>query len=209
MVIWPEYPIAMLPFESLAVTVKVKASPAALEVGTPDNSSWVAPEASTLMEKDFEIDPEVMVIDFDPAVFRVAEKVLVPELSVLDEGRIAAESLDEKRSGLLKPVTVFPASSCAVTVKENAFPEVTLEGDVIANRDADPAFTVRVALLETAAPDTVEPMATDPEFIPVKLAVKTPEPAFVTEPKEPVPPTALEVKRMAASAGKLDGFKLP
>ena len=171
MEIWPEYPVAMLPFESLAVTVKVKASPAALEAGTPDNTSWVAPEASTLMEKDFEIDPEVTVIDFDPAVFRVAEKVLAPELSVLDEGRFAAESLDEKRSGLLKPVTVFPASSCAVTVKENAFPEVTPEGEVIANREADPAFTVSVALLETAPPDRVAPSVDEPELAPVKLAV--------------------------------------
>ena len=97
--IWLEYPVAMFPFESLAVTVKVKSPPAALETGTPDNTSRVAPEASTLIEKDFEIDPEVTVIVFEPEFFRVAEKVLVPELSVLEEGRIAAESLEVKRSG--------------------------------------------------------------------------------------------------------------
>ena len=29
------------------------------------------------------------------------------------------------------------------------------------------------------------------------------------EPKEPVPPTTLDVKRMAASAGRPDGLRLP
>ena len=48
---------------------------------------------------------------------------------------------------------------------------MTLEGDVIANRDAGPGFRVRFALFKTAAPDKVEPMVTDPEFSPVKLAI--------------------------------------
>jgi hypothetical protein len=76
-----------------------------------------------------------------------------------------------KRSVPENPVAVFPASSCAVTVKENEFPEVTLDGAVIANREAEPALTVRVGLFETAAPDRVAPRVADPEVSPVKLAV--------------------------------------
>jgi hypothetical protein len=161
----------MFPFESFAVTVKVNASPAALEEGTPDNTSWEAPEASTLIEKDFESDPEVTVMDFDPAVLRVAENVLLPEFKVLEAGSVAEASLEVKRSVPENPVAVFPASSCAVTVKENEFPEVTLDGAVIANREAEPALTVRVGLFETAAPDRVAPRVADPEVSPVKLAV--------------------------------------
>jgi len=110
-VICPEYPVAIFPFKSLAVTVKVKASPAAVEAGTPARISWEAPDASTLTEKVFEIDPELNVMVFDPAVFRVAEKVLVPEVRLLDAGRMAAESFELKEIRLLNPVAVFPASS--------------------------------------------------------------------------------------------------
>jgi hypothetical protein len=146
----------------------------------------------------------------DPAVLRVTANDFTPLESVEAVGRVAAESEEVRATVPAYPVAVLPAASLAVTVIEKLDPEVLEAGTAVRTKEVAAAgFTVRLALVETAAPDTVAPRVTDPEFSPVKLAVKTPEPAFVIEPKDPVPPTALEVKRIAASAGKPDGFKLP
>ena len=65
-----------------------------------------------------------------------------------------------------------------------------------------------MALLPTADPEIVAPTVTDPDNVPVKVAVYTPDPALVTEPNEPVP-APLWVKRIEASAGRPEGFVFP
>jgi hypothetical protein len=56
----------------------------------------------------------------------------------------------------------------------------------------------------------VAPTVTAPANPPVRVAVKTPEPAALeAEMLESVPPTALPVKAMSPTAGSPVGFRLP
>jgi hypothetical protein len=125
-----------------------------------------------MAEEVAERDPSDAVRVLDPAVLRVSEKVPTPFKRLAEAGRVAAESEDVIATVPVCPLAVLPAASFAVTVIEKLEPEIVVTGtEVRTSEVADPAFTVRVALFETAAPDTVEPSVTDPKFCPVKLAV--------------------------------------
>jgi hypothetical protein len=115
-----------------------------------ETEKWVAAAALTV------IVPEVPVIEavtvsvavmvLAPAVFRVAENVPTPFVSVAFAGRVAAPSVLVKCTVPVYAVAVAFVASRAVTVKLNGVPLVAVAG-------ADTAKCVAAAALTAIAPE--------------------------------------------------------
>ena len=84
----------------------------------------------------------VAVIDSDPAVFNVAEKVPTPAVSVEFAGNVAWASLDVKCAMPVYPLAVLLNPSSAVTVTLIGVPDVAVPGALTEKCDAAAAFTV-------------------------------------------------------------------
>jgi hypothetical protein len=87
-----------LPLLSFAVTVTLPAEPAVVEVGAETRKEAPVPgmtvtEADPVMD---EVTVSVAVMDWDPAVLRVTEKVPVPLVNVELAGSMAAPSEEVK-----------------------------------------------------------------------------------------------------------------
>ena len=90
------------------------------------------------------IDPLAVIVKL-PDVLSFAVKLCVPEsagVNVKAPGKVAAVSVLVKFTVPAKLVTVFPYTSCAVTVNEKDAPGMTLAGADTANCVAGPGVTV-------------------------------------------------------------------
>ena len=91
----PVYPVAVLPDESLAVTVKLKAVPATAEVGTEVRASEDAElEVTVMLVEVMERAPSDAVRVLVPTVFNLTAKEPTPLARVAAFGRVAAESFE-------------------------------------------------------------------------------------------------------------------
>jgi hypothetical protein len=147
--------------------------PAVTDEGWDVNTSEVAVPGLTVIEFEVTVNvPSLAVIVFEPAVFKVIVNDFVPPVSVDEDGKIAAPSLDVIATVPEYPVTVLPEASFAVTVTENGEPAVVLAGTLVkTNEVALPEVTVTAVVLETATLEIVAPNVTDPAVAPVKTAV--------------------------------------
>jgi len=86
--------VTRLLFASWASTVALKEVPAVAVVGTVLNTSFVAAPGLTVIAGEVTVyTPLVAVIVYDPAVFRVTEKDLVPLTIAAAAGGVAAASV--------------------------------------------------------------------------------------------------------------------
>jgi hypothetical protein len=93
----PVYPVAVLFDPSRAVTVKLNASPAVAVPGAETAKCVAVPALAIVITPDVPVieavTVSVAVIDCEPFVFSVAEKVPTPFVSVEFAGKVAAPSL--------------------------------------------------------------------------------------------------------------------
>ncbi len=93
----PEKSVAVLPPESLAVTVTLKELPARVVAGTELKTSWVAPDGLTVMAFEVALRvPSPTVSVLDPEVFSVMVKLPTPLMRELAAGKVARASVEVK-----------------------------------------------------------------------------------------------------------------
>jgi hypothetical protein len=169
----------MLLFPSNAVTVKLNADPAVADVGA-ETAKCVAGSTVTAIVLELPVidgvTVSVAVRVWFPAVFKVAENVPTPPVSIEFAGSTAAPSLLVKCIVPTYAAALLLNGSSAVTVKLSAAPPVAVAGAETAKCMAAAALTAIV--LDVPAIDAVTVSAAVTVWLPAvfKVAENVPTP---------------------------------
>src|SRR5437870_3323469 len=179
-----------LPLLSLAVTVKVAAVPAVMDVGKPLTTNMVAtaPPLTTMpfwLPVRDALTVSWAVSDHVPGVLKVALKVPVPPLSVELAGSVAARSVLLKWIVPVYPVATLPQLSLAVTLKLPATPTAVGDGKpATITTLAGPGLTTMPFWLPVTEAFIVSVAVSDQVPAVLKVALKVPVPLLVIIPSE-------------------------